>query len=329
MTFDPSTLPGFIKEIGRGKNAARDLSREDAQALFAAMLAGEVPDLQLGAILIALRIKGESLEELAGFAAACEASYEHFPPPVDGSIPIVIPSYNGARQLPNLVPLLALLLAREGVPVLIHGVTHDAGRITTREILEALGVAPSLSTEQAQVDLAVRHLAFVPIATLAPRIDPILAMRATLGVRNSAHTLVKMLQPFAGAAARIVSVTHPEYLVRMREYFTTFDSDALLLRGAEGEAVAHPRREPAIEWAHAQRVTTWTEDTAEVRAAPELPADREAETTARWIERVLAGKAPVPTAIAHQVECCKRAVAQVLASHGATAAIAANQDSPR
>ena len=311
MPFDPSTLPGFIKEIGRGKNAARDLSREDAHALFSAMLEGEVPDLQLGGILIALRVKGESLAELAGFAAACEASYTHVPMLPDGAVPIVVPSYNGARQLPNLVPLLALLLAREGVPTLIHGVTHDPGRVTTREVLEALGIGACDSIAQAHADLVSRRLAFLPIARLAPRIERLLAMRAALGVRNSTHTLVKMLQPFSGRAIRIVSVTHPEYLVRMREYFTTFDRDALLLRGAEGEAVAHPRRAPAIEWTHGGHAVSWKEEAAEDRAPPELPADREAATTARWIERVLAGAAPVPQAIAHQVECCKRALSSL------------------
>ena len=60
----PSELTRIIKDIGRGKNAARDLSRDDARALFAGMLAGDVPDLQLGAVLMALRIKGESLDEL-------------------------------------------------------------------------------------------------------------------------------------------------------------------------------------------------------------------------------------------------------------------------
>ena len=79
MALDPSRLPAYIKEIGRGRNAARDLSRDDAQTLFSAMLSGEVPDLQLGGILIALRIKGESMDELAGFMAACEASYDHIP----------------------------------------------------------------------------------------------------------------------------------------------------------------------------------------------------------------------------------------------------------
>jgi anthranilate phosphoribosyltransferase len=305
MAFDPSKLPAFIKEIGRGRNAARDLAREDAQGLFSAMRAGEVPDLQLGGILVALRIKGESLEELAGFMAACESSYEHLPAPQ--AVPVVIPSYNGARQLPNLVPLLALLLAREGIPVLVHGVMREPGRVSTREVCEALGIAPAASVAEASAQLTDRRFAFLPITTLAPRISGLLDMRPRLGVRNSAHTLVKMLQPFAGPGLRIVSVTHPEYVVRMREYFTQHETDALILRGAEGEAVAHPRREPSIDWACNGHVVTWTR---EAETPPELPT-READTTARWIERVLAGDIAVPTAIAHQIECCKRALAEL------------------
>src|SRR5215212_4423502 len=145
--MDEIALSRYIKEIGRGKNAAGDLSRADAQSLFSAMLAGEVADLQLGAILIALRVKGESLEELAGFAEACEASYAHLSIR-DAQVPIVIPSYNGARKLPNLVPLLALLLAREGIPVLVHGVSSDPGRVTSREVLHAMKLAPATSLSE-------------------------------------------------------------------------------------------------------------------------------------------------------------------------------------
>ena len=330
MPFDPSTLPRFIKEIGRGKNAARDLSREDAQMLFTAMLEGRVPDLQLGGILIALRVKGESLEELAGFMAACEASYAHLPARVDGRVPVVIPSYNGARQLPNLVPLLALLLARENIPVLVHGVTSDPGRVSTREVFEALGIAPAASATDAHAQLGSRGVAFLPIARLAPQIERLLSLRAALGVRNSTHTLVKMLQPFESGAVRIVSITHPEYRVRMREYFTRYDGGALILRGAEGEAVAHPRREPSIDWAHAGEAVTWTTNVpSPTSVGPERSAakskdehdalpSREAQTTARWIERVLAGEIEVPAAIAHQVECCRRAVAQMGSDPGST-----------
>jgi anthranilate phosphoribosyltransferase len=283
-----------------------------------------VPDLQLGGILIALRVKGESLDELAGFVAACEASYAHVPALADGRVPVVIPSYNGGRQLPNLVPLLALLLAREGVPVLVHGVSRDPGRVSTREVFEALGIAPAASVEEAHAQLSARRHAFLPIDTLAPQIANLLSMRARLGVRNSTHTVAKMLKAIDGPAVRIVSVTHPEYLVRMREYFTRYDTDALILRGAEGEAVAHPRREPAIDWAHAGVSVTWTSSVRPERSNADskderqaLPS-READVTARWIERVLAGGIEIPPAIAHQVECCKRAAAwgQTPASSG-------------
>ena len=307
-SMDEATVARYIREIGRGRNAAGDLSRSDARSLFTAMLGGLVADLQLGAILIALRVKGESLEELAGFAAAAETSYNHLPALEDGSVPVVIPSYNGARQLPNLVPLLALLLAREGIPVFIHGVTRDAGRVTTREVLEALGIEASMSAREARAKLATSRLAFMPVEVLAPELAGILGVRAVLGVRNSAHTLAKMLQPFAGPALRIVSVTHPDYLVRMRKYFTQYDTAALLLRGAEGEAVAHPRREPTVEWLHDGTAEAWKAEPEEPTVPPELPADREAVTTAGWIESVLAGKAPVPSPIEHQIACCRRAL---------------------
>jgi len=314
-TMDEATVASYIRQIGRGRKAAGDLSRADARSLFTAMLGGVVGELQLGAILVAFRVKGESLDELAGFAAACEASFNHLPRPDEDAIPVVIPSYNGARQLPNLVPLLALLLAREGIPVFIHGVTHDAGRVTTREILAAMGIEASISANEACVRLATRRFAFMPIEVMAPEIASLLSLRNVLGVRNSAHTLAKMLQPFAGPAVRIVSVTHPDYLARMREYFTTYDTGALLLRGAEGEAVAHPRRDPVIDWAYQGQLDTWKEDAPDEHPAPELPADREAAITARWIEAVLAGEAPVPAPIRHQIDCCKRAVA-ALRAHG-------------
>jgi len=97
----------FIREIGRGKKGARDLSRVDAQEIYAAMLNGQMSEIELGAFLIAMRIKGESVQELAGFLHAAEASFTSLVVPEGSYAPVVIPSYNGARQLPNLTPLLA------------------------------------------------------------------------------------------------------------------------------------------------------------------------------------------------------------------------------
>lgn len=78
---EPFPAARFIKEIGRGKDGARSLSRSDAHDLYAAMLDGRVSDLEMGGILLAMRIKGESVEEIDGFLQAAEASFTQIPLP--------------------------------------------------------------------------------------------------------------------------------------------------------------------------------------------------------------------------------------------------------
>ena len=142
------------------------MSREDACQLYAAMLAGRVSDLEMGGIMLAMRIKGESVDEIAGFLDAAEASFDKLSAPAGDYAPVVIPSYNGSRQMANLTPLLALLLASQGVPVLIHGVTSDPGRVTTAEILQTLGFSFSQTVRQADAHFARREPVFMPIDML-------------------------------------------------------------------------------------------------------------------------------------------------------------------
>lgn len=171
----------FIKEIGRGVKGARSMSREDARALYAAMLEGRVSDLELGAILLAMRIKGESVDELAGFMDAAETSFALLPSPPGEFAPVLIPSYNGARKLANLTPLLALLLAREGVPTLVHGVRSDPGRVTTAEIMAELGLAEAGSSADILDAAASLRPAFIPIERLAPELAHMLSLRRMKG----------------------------------------------------------------------------------------------------------------------------------------------------
>ena len=91
-------LNKIIKEIGRGKNHARDIDFDTAVALYSAMLADEVPDLELGGVLIALRIKGEGEAEMRGFYHAMQQRMMRLQAPAQRPMPIVIPSYNGARR---------------------------------------------------------------------------------------------------------------------------------------------------------------------------------------------------------------------------------------
>ena len=305
----------FIREIGRGKKGARDMSRDDARTVYTAMLEGRLSDLELGAFLIGMRIKGESVSEIAGFLDAAEASFAPLQAPDGEFAPVVIPSYNGSRQLPNLTPLLALLLAREGVPVLIHGVTTDPGRVTTAEILGELGMAPVSTADAADAAFAARQPAFMPIAALAPKVDRLLQLRRVLGLRNSTHTLVKIMQPFAQPALRLVSYTHPEYLTMLTEYFSTAApaarGDVFLMRGTEGETVANAKRANAVTWFHGNRPTQPIERQEPVDEMPPLPASSDAAVTAAWIREALDGRQPVPAPIAEQVAQCVQIARQM------------------
>ncbi|WP_395005069.1 DNA-binding protein YbiB [Undibacterium sp.] len=317
LSAQPFAAAAYIKEIGRGKEGARDLSREDAYQLYSAMLDARVSDLQMGGILLAMRIKGESIDEIAGFLDAAEDRMQKLDAPTDREYaPIVIPSYNGARKRPNLTPLLAMLLAREGVPVLVHGLTQDPGRVSSAEIFAALNVDLAQSVEQAQQHLMLRNLAFVPISVLAPSMNTILLMRRVLGLRNSTHTLVKILQPFKPAALRLTSYTHPEYQIMLDRYFRELaphDRGAvLLMRGTEGEAVASTGRAQQIDSYHLGVCKTVQMTASQLIAEPEsLPEGLDATRTAQWITEVLEGETPVPANIAQQVQHCLQLAKQL------------------
>ena len=324
----------YIKEIGRGRDNARALSRDDARLLWTAVLEGRVADLELGAILLAMRIKGESVDELAGFLDATDALGLRLPMPrnPDGavSIPVVIPSYNGARNMPNLTPLLACLLARDGVPVLVHGkvatlaseadreslrsahafdtpgfASAPPPRVTTSEIFETMGMPVCHVADDVAGQIARREPAFIAINDLNPRLGRILSLRRLLGVRGPGHTLVKLLQPFDGPAVRLASYTHPEYHATLSNYFTLFAQAGavLLMRGTEGEPVANARRPAMIErFLGGASHPIVAGETGVVRSLPILPESRDAATTANWIQAVLSGERPVPEAIAAQCE---------------------------
>jgi len=304
----PFVVADIIKNIGRGKKGARDLSRPDARALYRAMLDGTVSDLELGAILLAMRIKGESVDELGGFMDAAEESFQLLPGGQGEYAPVSIPSYNGARKMANLTPLLALLLAREGVPVLVHGVLTDPGRITSAEIFAALAIEPAQHGADALAAFARGLPCFMSIETLAPKMAHLLSLRRILGVRSSTHTLVKILQPFDVPALRLVSYTHPEYLETLGAYFSgaapAARGDAFLMRGTEGETVANANRAQQIDWFHGGQRTLLVQRDAPTDELAQLPEARDAATTADWIARALRGEVPVPRSIAEQVAQC-------------------------
>jgi anthranilate phosphoribosyltransferase len=309
MDYDPRPL---LKDIARGKHGARDLSREQASALFEAIFAGRLADVALGATLVALRVKGENAAELAGMMDAVARHVRPVRMPPRRALPAIVPTYNGARKLPNLVPLLALLLAREGVPVLLHGAAQEPQRVGTFEILALLGHPPVATIEEAEERLESRLIAPVPIALLAPDLARLIDLRFAIGVRNSGHTIAKLLLPQGvepACACRLISVTHPDFLTLMREHFTGFPANVFLMRGVEGEPVVRLHAPQPIEQIDIEGKMI-THLMGDGEGSLELPA-REPHATAAWTRAVLDGGARVPLALARQValvaEHCKAA----------------------
>jgi anthranilate phosphoribosyltransferase len=287
----------YIKEIGRGKDGARALTREQAADLMGQVLDGAVSDLELGGFCLAMRIKGETPEEMAGFLDATHARLKRVP--ANTQPLVVLPSYNGARKLPLLTPLLALWLARQGAAVLVHGTPTEDRRITAEAVFAALGVSPAAKVEAIQPG----HCALVPTEVLLPGLKRLLDVRRAVGLRNPGHSLVKLMNPVDGPALIVGSYTHPEYALSMAATLALTGAHALLLRGTEGEPVADARRQPRIEaFRDGQRIERVAAQDGPLARLPELPAI-DAQATADYIRAVLDGQAPLPAPIARQADC--------------------------
>ena len=298
----------YLKDIARGAAGARSLTREAAQDLMRQVLAGEASAAQTGAFLIAMRMKGETLPELIGFLDAVHARCT----PVASDRPVVlISSYNGSRKLPNLTPLLALWLAREGLHVLMHGPVSVGRRVGSASILQDLGLPPAQQLTDIRRAWSRREPAFVPTGLLCPALQALLDYRQALGVRGPGHTVAKMLNPVVGAPTlRLVSHTHPEFGALMAAWAETSAADAMLLRGTEGEPVADPRRQPRVDTWLGGRLRPELSLAAHegvLTEPPLLPRETSAAHTAIYVQEVLSGMRPIPPPVARQA-------AQILAT---------------
>ncbi|MDO5290872.1 MAG: DNA-binding protein YbiB [Pseudomonadota bacterium] len=302
-------ISAYLKDIGRGAQGARPLSRAQAADLLGQVLDGQCTDLEVGAFCVAMRIKGETPEEMAGFLDAVHArlplldSATHHPV-------VVLPSYNGARKQPVLTPLLALLLARKGLPVLVHGTPTEDARVTSAQVLAAMG----LPVHDVRAPLQGGSVHAVPTEALLPGLKRLLDVRRTIGLRGPAHSLVKLMNPVRGPALVVGSYTHPEYAQTMTDTFTRLGAHAMLLRGTEGEPVADARRIPAMDvFLHGVPTRVQQAQAGPLDRLPMLPERIDADTTAAYALAVMQGLLPAPEPLMRQVEHIVRACKAIVA----------------
>ncbi|MDE2080356.1 MAG: DNA-binding protein YbiB [Burkholderiales bacterium] len=307
-----------LRSIGRGASGSQALSAAAAEAVMGDVLDGRASAAETGAFVMAMRMKGETLDELVGFLAAVHARSVTVP----STRPVVlIPSYNGSRKLPNLTPLLALWLAREGLHVLVHGPLAEPTRVTSAAILADLGLLPVLHPQDIARAWSRREPAFVPTGVLCPPLQQLLDLRRLIGLRGPGHTVAKMLDPVQGAPTlRLVNHTHPEFGALMSAWAQRERIDAVLLRGTEGEPVADPRRQPRIDtWlaGEARPELSVPAQDGVLTELPLLPRATDAACTAVYVQEVLSGMRPAPPPLARQAALIVAATAALAQRRGA------------
>ncbi len=233
-------------------------------------------------------------------------------PPAGKPMPIVIPSYNGARKQANLTPLLAMLLHKLGFPVVVHGVSHDPTRVLTETILPCWTFRPPCTPDRLRRSWRAMNRC---ISRWGPSVRRWRNSWRCAGgwAYATAPIPAKLATPFGeGEALRLSSVSHPEYVPRVANFFRETGGRALLMHGTEGEVYANPQRCPQISLIDEQGVRVLYERQTEMAAeAVVLPTSKDPEVTARWIERCVAGVEPVPNSLKIQLACCLLACGEV------------------
>ncbi len=224
-----------MSEIVRSALAAvvegRTLSFEEARAAAGAIMDGEVTPAQLAALLVALRMRGESVEELAGFAAAMRERVVRVEAPV-GTVDTCGTGGDRSGTF-NISTVAALVVAAAGVPVAKHGNRAITSASGSADVLDALGVRIDHDGPSAAVALRELGFAFLFAPSFHPAMRHAGPTRREIGVRTAFNLLGPLTNP-AGATRQMVGVGDPEAAPRIAEVLRRLGSQRALVVHGDG-----------------------------------------------------------------------------------------------
>ena len=216
--------------------AREDLSRELARASMEQVLAGEATPAQIAALAIALRMKGETADEIAGMAEAMRA---RVPPMRTRRSPLIDTCGTGGSDLAghgkfNVSTTVAILAASCGVAVAKHGNRAVSSRTGSADVLEALGVRLDLTPESAARSIDVLGITFLFAPNYHTAMRNAGPARREMGVRTVFNLLGPLTNP-AGASRQLVGVYDDRYVPTLAEVLRQLGSErAMVVHGADG-----------------------------------------------------------------------------------------------
>ncbi|MFB3765522.1 MAG: anthranilate phosphoribosyltransferase [Methanotrichaceae archaeon] len=206
-----------------------DLSADEAEALLGEIFNGAT-DAQIGALLIAMRMKGESIPEIAGLARKMRSSAIQIHPNVEGPLVDTCGTGGDASNTINVSTAAAIVAASCGVPIAKHGNYAISSRCGSANVLSELGV--NISPEPDEVRRAIEHLGigFMLAPLFHPAMKRVGQIRRDLGTRTIFNILGPLTNP-AGAKAQVMGVYDPNLCEKL--------ANVLMLLGSERAMVVH------------------------------------------------------------------------------------------
>lgn len=235
----------YVRALGKGPKMFRDLSEAEARTAMRMVLAGEANPLQVGAFLMLLRRKGETSEELIGFVRAVK---ETFPESVHTAPPdLDWPSYADRHRQQPWFLLSALLLAQNGIRVLMHGIRGEAeGCAPTLAALSVFGVRPVATFGAAAREMDRCGFAYLATEEFLPRLGELFRLRRLLGARSAVNTFARDLNPM-NAPAQVIGVFHGSYRALHQEIALGLGQPrSAAIKGIGGEFQRSPFKESVV-----------------------------------------------------------------------------------
>jgi anthranilate phosphoribosyltransferase len=198
---DNAPLRFAIQQIARG----RSLDREAAAAAFGILMRGDAGPIQAAALLMGLRTKGESAEEIAGAASALRCAMVRLDAENPEQLVDTCGTGGGEVCTLNISTAAAFLVAGAGVPVAKHGNRSYTSRSGSADVLEALGIEITLPPERAREVLRSVGLVFLFAPSYHPAMRHLSAVRKELGVTTIMNLLGPLVNP-AGVVRQVIGV---------------------------------------------------------------------------------------------------------------------------
>jgi anthranilate phosphoribosyltransferase len=271
----------------------QDLPADQAQAAMAEILDGGASDAQIAGFIIALRMKGETVDELRGLVDAMLATADRVKLSIDGPVVDIVGTGGDRAHTINVSTLAALVVAGAGGYVCKHGNRAASSQTGSADLLEALGVRLDCGPDEVARCVAEAGIGFC----FAPRFHPAMRhagpARRELGIPTAFNFLGPLANP-AGVRRFMIGVADATMIERMAGVLAARGCDrALLVHGDDGLDELTVSTTSRVVELHQGSIRTWQVDPAALgipRASIGTLVGGDPSTNAMLAKRVLAGE---------------------------------------